>query len=134
MQLQVFQEQTDAATIIERDYGLDEFLAEVEWREPDRCRSCYELRLDRTARRACDDGFNAFSSTLLLSIHQKHELVREVGEAMAARHGVEFVYRDLRPLFDEAQAEARRRSLYVQQYCGCIFSENERFRETGRYL
>ena len=81
-------------------------------------------------RRGCD----AFSSTLLVSRHQTHDVVRQVGEQVAAESGLPFDYHDWRGLADRAHQEARRRNLYRQQYCGCIFSEYERYQDTGVHL
>jgi predicted adenine nucleotide alpha hydrolase (AANH) superfamily ATPase len=96
-----------------------------------RCGPCYRMRLERTARTAREGGFDAFSTTLLVSPYQNHELLRESAEASAAREGAPFLYRDFRPRFREGRAEARRLGLYMQKYCGCIFSEEERYRRPG---
>ena len=89
------------------------------------------LKLPAEAARA---GADAFATTLTLSPHQDHALIREVAEAVARDHGVPFFYRDWRDVHDAAQEKARRMNLYRQQYCGCIFSEFERFRDTSRGL
>jgi predicted adenine nucleotide alpha hydrolase (AANH) superfamily ATPase len=87
-----------------------------------RCAFCYRLRLEQTARTAKERGFDAFSTTLLISPYQNHELLRESAENAARDAGIEFLYRDHRPRFREGQAEARRLGLYMQKFCGCIFS------------
>jgi predicted adenine nucleotide alpha hydrolase (AANH) superfamily ATPase len=91
-----------------------------------RCARCYRLRLERTARTAKERGFDAFSSTLLISPYQNHELLRETAERAAREAGIAFFYRDFRPRFREGQREARSLGLYMQKYCGCIFSLDER--------
>jgi serine/threonine protein kinase len=91
-------------------------------------------RLRRTAERAREMGSDAFTTTLLGSPHQDHELLRESGERAAEEVGVSFLYRDFRPLHERSHEAARRRQLYLQPYCGCCFSEYERFRDTGREL
>lgn len=113
---------------------LDDFMQEVWERFPDeqaeRCRMCYAVRLDKTAAMAKERGFDAFSTTLLVSPYQNHELIRELGEKAAARYGVAFFYRDFRPGFREGQAEAKELGLYRQKFCGCIRSlEESPFRE-----
>ena len=95
---------------------------------PGRCAFCYRVRLEKTAAAAKEAGYPAFSTTLLVSPYQDHELIRQIAEEAAARNGVEFLYRDFRPLFREGQKEARARGMYMQKYCGCIFSEEERYR------
>jgi predicted adenine nucleotide alpha hydrolase (AANH) superfamily ATPase len=92
-----------------------------------RCAYCYRIRLARTAALARERGFDAFSTTLLISPYQNHELLVQTAQDAAEEYGVEFLYRDFRPRFREGQAEARRLGLYMQKYCGCIFSEEERY-------
>jgi len=114
------------------EYGLRLFLAETGGMNagaetPTRCETCYRLRLEKTAARAAELSYAAFSTTLLISPYQRHDAIRRIGEEAAARHGVEFLYRDFRPLFREGQTKARALGLYAQKYCGCIFSEEERY-------
>ncbi len=120
--------------LAEEGYGLRKFLDEVDWRGEGRCGDCYRLRLRATAEEARQRGFDHFTTTLLASIHQCHQLVSRVGEEVGRQVGVEFVAEDWRPLAGRGHEEARRRSLYLQQYCGCIFSEFERYRDTGFHL
>ena len=87
----------------------------------------YGLRLEQTARYAALHGFDSFSSTLFVSPYQNHELLRQTAEEMARRYGVAFLYRDFRPGFRQGQQEARELGLYMQKYCGCVFSEEERY-------
>ena len=89
-------------------------------------RDGYLLFLD-ARQRAADHGYDAFTSSLLISPYQNHELLKAVGETMGKKYGVEFYYRDFRPGFREGQAKAREMGLYMQKYCGCIFSEEDRY-------
>ncbi|MFH0910800.1 MAG: epoxyqueuosine reductase QueH [Planctomycetota bacterium] len=113
-------------------YGLEDFLRFV-WRpcDPNRCRRCYDLRLFRAAQHAHALGLDAMTTTLCVSPHQDHVAIREAGEEAAEAHAVKFLYRDLRSVAEETP---RRIGIYAQQYCGCIFSENERFVSTNREL
>ena len=106
--------------------GADGRSASAAGREDDRCRRCYELRLRATAREARRSGFDAFSTTLLYSIHQKHELVRAVAAEVARAEGVPFLYRDLREGWVEGGRRYRESGLYRQRYCGCLASKLER--------
>jgi len=72
-------------------------------------------------------GYDAFTTTLLVSPYQNHELLIQVGAEMAQKYGIEFLYRDFRPGFREGQVTARELGLYMQKYCGCVFSEEERY-------
>lgn len=133
--LRVFMESDNLPVKIIEDYGLHEFIAKVY--SPDRsvrCRSCYRIRLFRTAAEAHEQGFDAFTTTLLGSPRQDHDGVRAAGEQAAERNGLKFLYRDWRPLHDRSREMAQKRRLYLQQYCGCCFSEYERFRDTTREL
>ena len=96
----------------------------------DRCQHCYRYRLDATARHAADNDFDAFTSTLLVSHHQQHEAVRDIGVELAERYGVPFHYEDFRDGWDQGKAIAVQYGLYRQKYCGCIFSEWERYRDS----
>lgn len=116
--------------LVERNaYGLRAFLTEVNGAFDARCPVCYRLRLDATAAYAAENGFPAFSTTLLISPYQNHALLIEAGERAAAQYGVSFLYRDFRPLFRDGQNRARALNLYMQKYCGCIFSEENRYRK-----
>jgi len=120
-------EKKDLEVIWNRDYGLRTFLREVIFREDDRCEVCYYLRLRETARLAAELKVEAFTTTLLYSPFQKHELIRDIGEALAARFKVTFLYQDFRPGYRKGQEEAITLGIYRQPYCGCIFSEEERY-------
>lgn len=109
-------------------YLLEEYLRGVVYREEERCRFCYAMRLEQAARAAKRGGFDYFTTTLLVSPYQKHDLIRETGEAQGKKFGVPFYYQDFRPGYCEAAARSRELGLYRQQYCGCIFSEMERFK------
>jgi tRNA A37 threonylcarbamoyladenosine dehydratase/predicted adenine nucleotide alpha hydrolase (AANH) superfamily ATPase len=110
------------------EYGLRSFLRETasKTEAPERCELCYRMRLTKTAEYAAEKGFDAFSTSLLISPYQQHDVIRRLGEELAARYGMEFLYRDFRPLFRHGQAQARALGLYMQKYCGCIYSEEER--------
>lgn len=122
-----FTESEGIKTIIEDDYDLEGFLQNVVHREANRCRYCYSMRLNRAAQLARKGKFDAFTTTLLVSPFQKHDLLREIGEAVAEKYGVPFYYADFRPGFKDAYMKAKETGHYTQQYCGCIYSEKERY-------
>ena len=132
--LRVYLEADPLEVTLDDEYGLETHLRQVSPLAPGRCARCYALRLGRTADMAADRGFDAFTTTLLVSRHQDHAVVRTAGEAAAARAGVRFVYQDFRSLADRCAAVAAERGLYRQTYCGCVFSEEERYRHTTRHL
>ena len=114
--------------IFQEDYGLDNFCKAVINGLDKRCTAyCYPVRLEQTALYAKEHGYDAFTTTLLVSPYQKHEEIKKIGEQIAAKHGLTFIYRDFRVGFRDGQAKAREIGLYMQKYCGCIFSEEERY-------
>ncbi len=114
--------------LVEQDeYGLRPFVQAVCGDIDHRCASCYTCRLERTAQVAAEHGFDAFTTTLSISPYQNFALICAVGEAIGEKYGVPFLPRDFRPLFRDGQAQARELGLYMQKYCGCIFSEEDRY-------
>jgi predicted adenine nucleotide alpha hydrolase (AANH) superfamily ATPase len=114
--------------IINENYGLDEFCKNVIDDLENRCQNyCYKVRLEETAKYAKENGYDAFSTTLLISPYQKHDTLKSLGEAISKKYNINFLYRDFRPGFREGQSEARELGLYMQKYCGCVFSEEERY-------
>ena len=113
--------------IVQEDYGLRGFVCAVAEDIDRRCGYCYALRLEQTAKFAAENGFASFTTTLLVSPYQNHALLAETAERMAQRYGVAFLYRDFRPGFRDGQAKARELGLYMQKYCGCVFSEEDRY-------
>ncbi|MDD5439984.1 MAG: epoxyqueuosine reductase QueH [Candidatus Omnitrophica bacterium] len=94
-----------------------------------RCPECWRFRLESAARYAAEHGFDAFTTTLLSSPYQDHAKLREIGEDLCkgtACRALTFYYRDFRVDFRRAHDEARRRGIYCQNYCGCVFSLVER--------
>ena len=87
-----------------------------------RCQMCYTLRLSNVAKFASENNFTAFSTTLLVSPYQNHELIKKLGQEFAKKYGVEFFYEDFRVGFREGQRKAKEMGLYRQKYCGCIKS------------
>ena len=121
--------------LLERDeYALRPFVRTVAEDIAHRCVKCYEMRLYAAAGRAAADGFDAFTSSLFISPYQNHELLREVAERAANEYGVQFLYRDFRPYFRAGQERARALGMYIQKYCGCVFSEEERYRKAKQII
>ncbi len=112
--------------IYKNDYDIESYLRGALGAE-DRCRFCYNARLTETARTACLLGFEAFTTTLLISPYQKHEVLARVGKKIADGYIIEFYYEDFRAGYRESRELAKAFTLYMQKYCGCIFSEKERY-------
>ncbi|MCX7704530.1 MAG: epoxyqueuosine reductase QueH [Planctomycetota bacterium] len=109
------------------EYGLFKFLPAVIRRLERRCEVCYRLRLGFTAKFAKKNTFDSFTTTLLTSKHQNLNLIRQIGRRFEHLFGVKFLDEDLRFLHNASLQEAKHLNLYRQKYCGCIFSEYERF-------
>ena len=114
---------------VQEEYGLKEFVRRVAGDIDRRCTYCYEHRLEGTAKYAADHGFSAYTTTLLASIYQQHELIAAAGVRYAKQYGVEFLYRDFRPNFRAGNQLAREKGFYMQKYCGCVFSEADRYQK-----
>ncbi len=124
-----------ALPLLERDeYALRPFVRAVADNIAGRCVKCYEFRLFAAAQAAKDGGFDCFTSSLFISPYQNHELMRAVAERAAEEVGVPFLYRDFRPYFRAGQERARELGLYIQKYCGCVFSEEERYLKESRRI
>ena len=125
--LQDYAKAVELPLIVRDEYGLRPFVRAVAEDIEGRCVKCYEMRLFDTARQAAEGGFDSFTSSLFISPYQNHELMRDVAERAAHEYGVQFLYRDFRPLFRDGQTFAREHDFYIQKYCGCVFSEQERY-------
>ena len=116
----------DLPLTISESYDMIEYFRRVVGHESERCQHCFRLRLSKTAETARQMNFSAFTTTLLISPHQKHELLREIGEELAEKEGIEFLYADLRKHYSDSRHLTKPLDIYRQQYCGCIYSEWER--------
>jgi predicted adenine nucleotide alpha hydrolase (AANH) superfamily ATPase len=111
-------------------YGLKEYLRNVVGSEDNRCEYCYSARLEETAKKAKDINADAFTTSLLVSPYQKFDMIIDIGKAMQDKHSVEFFIEDFRNGFNEGRRMSKELELYRQKYCGCIYSEMERYTKT----
>lgn len=132
--MRVFQESDPIQVIYCEEYGLREYLKNVNYEGDDRCADCYALRLKFAANYAKVNGFDAFTSTMLFSVYQNHEQLRNISENLSKEYDISFVYRDYRYLSECSRDIAKKKMIYRQGYCGCIFSEYERYKDTTREL
>lgn len=119
--------------IADETYDLVEFTRTIHGHEeaPARCQRCYALRLNRAAEVARENRCPVLTTTLVTSRHQDHTLIRAAGETAARSAGIRFLYIDARAA--EAPPDLVH-MLYRQQYCGCVFSEYDRYRNTTTHL
>ncbi|MBQ6313325.1 epoxyqueuosine reductase QueH [Candidatus Saccharibacteria bacterium] len=128
--LKDYARQINVKLILKEEYGLDEFCRNVISDIENRCVNyCYPKRLSETVRYAAENGYDAFTTTLLVSPYQKHDELIKICEKLSEESGVKFLYRDFRPGFYAGQEKAKELGLYRQKYCGCIFSEEDRYKK-----
>ncbi|HWR40961.1 MAG TPA: epoxyqueuosine reductase QueH [Patescibacteria group bacterium] len=130
--LQVLAKQQSLPLQINNSYPLEEFLLAALTAPDGRCQYCYEARFRETAQQAKRQGFDCFSTTLLVSPYQQHELIKETAERIAAEEEIPFYYHDFRPGWAEGVRISKELDLYRQPYCGCIISEKERYYKAAR--
>lgn len=126
-----FAVKTDLPVIWAKDYEMEAFFRSVVGREEDRCRLCYLSRLRETVRMAKEENYDAFTTTLLYGKFQKHDLIRQLGEELGSEGNIPFLYLDFRLGWQEGVSHSREWGMYRQPYCGCLYSEKERFRPKG---
>jgi epoxyqueuosine reductase len=125
--LESYAEQINLRVIYQDGYDLEGFIQNVAFRESNRCSYCYHERLRSTALVAKRGKFDYFTSTLLYSKFQKHDTIKSMGESIGQSVGVKFYYQDFRTGWKNGIEESKSIGLYRQQYCGCIYSEKERY-------
>ena len=116
----------------DNEYRPQDWFRSVAYREDNRCFHCYASRLERTAQIAKKGGFDFFSTTLLYSKYQKHDDIASLGRDMESEK-TKFLYHDFREGWQEGIETSKEWEIYRQQYCGCLYSENERYqKELGK--
>jgi predicted adenine nucleotide alpha hydrolase (AANH) superfamily ATPase len=125
--LQSYADRIHLKMIYQEGYDLEGFIQNVVFREAERCNYCYHDRLRSTAILAKRGKFDYFSTTLLYSKHQQHDLIRSMGESIGKSAGIGFLYQDFREGWKEGIECSKQMGLYRQQYCGCIYSEKQRY-------
>ncbi|MDI1472657.1 MAG: epoxyqueuosine reductase QueH [Thermodesulfovibrio sp.] len=122
------------SVIYDEDYrDFYKFIRMVSGREKERCLICYKLRLEKTAKKAKETGIKNFTTTLLVSPYQKFDKIIEIGKEVGEAFGVNFYAEDFRKGFSKAMQLSKVLELYKQRYCGCIYSEAERYLKVINY-
>ena len=125
--LKVYTDKFEFPFIFDNKYNLIEFLRKIVFRETERCSICYTIRLEKTAKLAKEQGFEAFTTTLLYSKYQRHDLITSLCDTIAHQYNVPFIYEDFREGWLLGVDRAKELDMYRQSYCGCIYSEQERY-------
>ena len=113
--------------IVDKNYLLEECVRGMLDEPTVRCAYCYRVRLEKTAIYAKENDFEAFSTSLLVSPYQKHDLIKLIAEEIAAKVGIPFYYEDYRNGYQEGVEVSKELEMYRQPYCGCVFSERDRY-------
>ncbi len=128
-------QQMNLPVVWEAEYGLSAWLKRIESRgDIPRCEACYTMRMEETACKASELEFDAFTSTLLYSRYQDHEGICLASKRSAQKYNTSFFYRDFRPGWKEGIDRSIKMGIYRQPYCGCIFSEYERYIKRAQRL
>jgi len=128
--MQSLSEKMGFPLIVIPGYDFIAYLRAAAHHESTRCEYCFRQRLHKAADVTMELGADGFATSLLISPHQNHELIKKVGEGIAAQTGAHFFYADLRKRYSDSRHLTKPLDLYRQQYCGCIYSEYERFTDT----
>jgi epoxyqueuosine reductase len=112
---------------IDGSYELESFLRSALGYGKDRCLFCYRIRLEKAFQKAVETSADAVTTTLLYSKYQRHDAIKTICMDLSDQYGIDFLYRDFRIGWKEGVEESIKLNMYRQNYCGCIFSEKERF-------
>ncbi len=95
-----------------------------------RCHKCYELRLQKTAEIAKNEGYDFFGTTLTVSPYKNSQIINEIGEKIAKAVDAKFLYSDFKKEdgYKKSIELSKEYNLYRQDYCGCHFSEKSRYK------
>lgn len=92
----------------------------------ERCRACFRLRLEKSARYAAQNGFDFFATTLTVSPHKNAAVINEIGLSAAQQAGTRYMPSDFKKRggYQRSIELSRQYGLYRQNYCGCVFSRS----------
>jgi hypothetical protein len=110
-------------------YDVEDWLRRVKGQEGDeeggeRCRICYRMRLEETAKKAKEMGFNFFATTLTISPHKKAKVINDLGAELGQKYKLRFYEADFKKKdgFKRSVTLSREHGMRRQSYCGCVFS------------
>ena len=113
--------------VVDKSYPLEECVRGMLEEPTIRCAYCYRVRMEYAAKYAKENGFEAFSTTLLVSPYQKHDLIKQIAEEASKKYDIPFYYEDYRVGYQEGVDISLELDMYRQPYCGCVFSERDRY-------
>lgn len=94
----------------------------------ERCLACFRLRLTETARLAASLQFDYFTTTLTISPLKNAAALNGIGAELAEKYGVLWLPSDFKKKngYKRSVELSAEYGLYRQDYCGCVFSRQER--------
>jgi hypothetical protein len=100
----------------------------------ERCFRCYELRQRKAAEYAAREKFDYFTTTLSVSPHKNAAKLNEIGQKLAEEYGVTYLVSDFKKKggYLKSIELSGKYDLYRQDYCGCIYSQEERKQKKQR--
>jgi len=119
-------ENYDSKKFFDRVVYTDENGKKAHLEHGERCTHCYDIRMEEVARMAKEKGFDYFSSALLYSKYQNHDMIIDAGKRASEKHGIKFYYDDFRVGWGRGIKWSKKMGMYRQNYCGCIYSKQER--------
>ena len=125
--LKEYSKMIDLNVVYNDYYGLREFTTNVIDKLDNRCGYCYASRMENVIKYAKENGYDAFTSTLFISPYQNHDLLKSICEGLSKKYDIKFHYVDFRPYYYEGKKMFKETGLYMQKYCGCVYSEEERY-------
>lgn len=119
--------------VMEDGYNPEEFECKIKGLEREkeggaRCPVCFKIRLDRTALKAKELGYDCFGTTLTVSPHKNAEIINSIGKAIELERGVEFIEGNYKKQdgYKKSIELSKKYDLYRQNYCGCKYAKNYR--------
>lgn len=137
-QLRLIEEAYPNVKVLDCDYFGEHFTSKVKGLEKEkeggaRCKMCFSLRLEFCAKKAKENGFDVFATTLSVSPYKNAKLINEIGLNFSKMYGVDYLISDFKKKngYLRSIELAKKYNLYRQNYCGCIYSfyEAEEYRK-----
>ena len=124
---------SDDIDVIYDEYNSDDYYRAVKGLEnhgekSDRCYMCYKLRMKKTALKALELGYDYFTTTLSISPYKIERWINEIGYTLEEELGIKYLYSNFKKEegYKHSIAMSEEYHLYRQDYCGCVFSKEER--------
>lgn len=119
--------------LVEEQYNPTEYFEAIKGLEnlgekSKRCYECYKLRMEKACKYASENGFDYFTTTLSISPYKISDWINEIGETLQNKYDISYLYADFKKKngYKRSLELSKKYNLYRQDYCGCIYSKQER--------